>query len=336
MGNSKNKEFYVVARTADITGLGAIVVGVISHALYALDKGFLPIVDLKHYKNQYFKDGRTYKDNTWEYFFEQPSGYTLDDISSDSEVVISLNDRYSPYKKYNITYDKIPVCKKTVLSADLMKLKSDHQSLIKLNSSTKQYVESVSENIIANEPNVLGVLCRGTDYAVRCSFGEPKQPNSKQVIEKIYEFLKKHPEITKIYLATEDNFIYETFKKEFGDKLLDNNQYRFSYSGKDKPFLCDVKTERPNHSYQLGLEYLSSLYILSKCKYFIGGKCSGSVVAWIMQNSWQDFYIWELGCYGKSFIDRLFSKTVQRKDGKDYISYHFLGLKFRVRSKFKK
>ena len=106
MGNSKNKEFYVVARTADITGLGAIVVGVISHALYALDKGFLPIVDLKHYKNQYFKDGRTYKDNTWEYFFEQPAGYTLDDVSSDSEVVISLNDRYCSDKKYHITYDK--------------------------------------------------------------------------------------------------------------------------------------------------------------------------------------------------------------------------------------
>lgn len=336
MGNDKDKRFYIVARTPDVAGIGAIAVGTISHALYALDKGLLPIVDLKHYKNQYFKDGRTYKDNTWEYFFEQPAGYTLDDVSSDSEVVISLNDRYCSDKKYHITYDKLPISKKTFLCADLVKLKSNYQSLIKFSPSTKQYVESVSKNIIKNDSNVLGVLCRGTDYSVRRSFSEPVQPKLKQVIKKIYKFLKKHPEITKIYLATEDNNIYRTLKDEFGDRLLDNNQYRYSYNVESKLCICDIEPDRPNHNYQLAMEYLSSLYILSQCKYFIGGRCGGSIIAWIMQNSWQDLYIWDLGYYGKRFIDRLFSKTVQRKDGKDYISYHFLGFKFRVRSKFKK
>ena len=123
------------------------------------------------------------------------------------------------------------------------------------------------------------------------------------------------------------------FKKEFGDKLLDNNQYRFSYSDKEKPFLCDIKTERPNHNYQLALEYLSSLYIISKCKYFVGGLCAGTIVAWIMQNSWQNMYIWKLGYYGISLLDKLFSKTTEYKDGKDYVLCQFLGMKFRTKLK---
>ena len=63
-----NKKFYIIGTTRDITGIGAILIGYIGHALYAINNQMIPVIDLKHYKNQYFKDGRTYKDNTWEYF----------------------------------------------------------------------------------------------------------------------------------------------------------------------------------------------------------------------------------------------------------------------------
>ena len=79
-----DKKFYIIARTANVTGIGALIFGLTSHILYAISKGFIPIVDLKHYKNQYFKDGREYKDNSWEYFLEQPLGYSIDDIPDDA------------------------------------------------------------------------------------------------------------------------------------------------------------------------------------------------------------------------------------------------------------
>ena len=335
MKHTNQKKFYIVARTCNITGLGAIWISYLSHILYAIDNGFIPIIDLKHYKNQYFRDGRVYKDNTWEYFFEQPCGYSLDDIEPNSEVVISNNVLFNQNRKDNITVNITPVSGVTINDKHLMELKSRYQSFFKLSPTAKQFVEETYNKVIGNDPNVLGVLCRGTDYISRRSFGEPIQPSPSQVIGKVHEFLKKHPEITKIYLATEDNSIYETFKKEFGERLVDNNQYRFSYSDKEKPFLSDIKTERPNHNYQLALEYLSSLYILSKSKYFVGGRCAGSLIAWIIQNSWQDLYIWKLGYYGKNLKERLFSKTVQRKKGKDYLLYNFCGIKIKFKIKQK-
>ena len=331
MKHTNDKKFYIVARTCSIAGLGAIWIGYVSHALYAIDNGFIPIIDLKHYKNQYFKEGKTYRDNVWEYFFEQPCGYSLDDIAPDSEVVISDSIRF-PSSDYVMVSAKLPISNVMVSDKHVKELKSRYQSLFKLSPTAKQFVEETYNKVIGDDTNVLGVLCRGTDYISRRSFGEPIQPSPSQVIGKVHEFLKKHPEITKIYLATEDNSIYETFKKEFGERLVDNNQYRYSYTDKEKPFLSDIKTERPNHNYQLALEYLSSLYILSKSKYFVGGRCAGSLIAWIIQNSWQDLYIWKIGYYGKNLKERLFSKTVQRKKGKDYLLYNFCGIKI----KFKK
>ncbi len=325
------KKFYIVATPQDIAGIGAILIGEIAHALYAIDKGFIPIIDLKHYQNAYFKSGRIYKDNTWEYFFEQPCGYTLDDIDSDSdsEITISSHHRFPVGKNYKMTTDMLPISKTKTIKKLSLELKQRYQALFKFNSITKQYIEETYSKIIGNDTNVLGVLCRGTDYTIRRSFREPIQPTPKQVIKKVYEFLKKYPDIDKIYLATEDHSIYQIFKNEFGDKLLDNNQYRYSYSEKEKPYLSDIKTERPDHHFQIALEYLSSLYILSKCKYFVGGRCGGSLTAWLMENGWEDLYIWKLGRYGYSFKEKLFSKYTLRVNDKDYKVYSILGIKFK-------
>lgn len=328
----EKKTFYIIATTRNITGIGAIWIGYIAHTLYAIDNGYIPIIDLKHYQNQYFKDNRTYKDNTWEYFFEQPCTHTLNDIDEDSKIIISTNSRMSSRNKYNIWGNRIPINSKTVLSQELLNLKSRYESAFKLSPTAQEYVKNNFNNIIGNETNILGILCRGTDYIVRRSFGEPIQPKPEIVIKKAHEFLKKHPEIKKIYLATEDNNIYETFKKEFGDKLLDNKQYRYTYNKNHKPFLSESQVDRPNHNYKLALEYLSSLYILSKCKYFIGGRCGGTIVAWLIQNSWQDLYIWKLGHYGRTFKERIFSKTVRSINGNDHNVYSILGIKIKVKT----
>ena len=86
-----SKKFYVISVTYNIEGLFAIVNSVINHCIYAKKQGYIPVINMKHYKNQYFKDNKAYKDNSWEYFFEQPAGYTLDDIKEEDEFIISPN-----------------------------------------------------------------------------------------------------------------------------------------------------------------------------------------------------------------------------------------------------
>ena len=46
-----NKKFYIIGRTAKVTGIGALMFGLTSHILYAISKGYIPIIDLMHYKN---------------------------------------------------------------------------------------------------------------------------------------------------------------------------------------------------------------------------------------------------------------------------------------------
>ena len=127
---NKGKKFYIIATTRYVTGIGAILSNYISHVLYAIDNGLIPIVDLKHYQNQYFKDGRTYKDNSWEYFFEQPCGYSLNDIDSDSEVIISDNTLRTSNKDYCITGKALPISNVIISDKHLKELKSRYQDLL--------------------------------------------------------------------------------------------------------------------------------------------------------------------------------------------------------------
>ena len=55
------EKFYVICVTYKIEGLFAIVNSVLDHVIYARENGYIPIVDLKHYYNQYFKDNRVFK-----------------------------------------------------------------------------------------------------------------------------------------------------------------------------------------------------------------------------------------------------------------------------------
>ena len=327
------RNIYIIGRTCNVTGIGAILVGMTSHILYALDRGFTPIIDLKHYKNQYFKDGRTFKDNAWEYFFEQPCNIGLNDIKDDDNIIISENELFTKDEKYTLKVQKLPINKN---STDyLQELKLKYRSAFKFNKETLEYINNTYNKLIGDDKNVLGVLARGTDYLVRKSFGESVMPKPEEIIEKVKEYLKKYPDITKIYLATEDNTIYKKFKDEFGDRIIDNNQYRYDYDSKELQCLSEIDTGLKNHSYNIARDYLASLYILSKCKYFLGGRCTGTVIPYVMTDSWEDFYIWDLGFYGKpkNLLENIFS--IKRCAGKTHedlgITILWLKLRFRLK-----
>lgn len=93
-----DKIFYIICFDYETQGLFAIVKSVLSHIMYAVDKGWIPVVDLKNYSCQYQQKG----ENSWELFFEQPCGYTLEDISRSNRVVISYYGMY-PYNTYDFT-----------------------------------------------------------------------------------------------------------------------------------------------------------------------------------------------------------------------------------------
>lgn len=327
-----SRKIYIVATTFKIEGLFGIVNSVVNHCEYAYNNGYIPIVDMKHYANQYFKDGKVFKDNSWEYFFEQPSGIGLDDIKDEDEIVISKNLYVLDVSTFLFLGD-LPVDNATINSEEIVKKKLSQKSLLKFNKKTKEYLEENFSKLVGSGDDVLGILCRGTDYTNKKPRNEEIQPNPETVIEKAKEVIKKNPQIKRIYVATEDNEIYQKFKKEFGDILIENSQYKYSLEDKslNYDYISNIKVDRKDHNYNLAKEYLLSIYILSKCRYFIGGRTTGTKWAWLLSEKWEYFYIWKLGKYGKSIIQQMFSVYSEDSGIKKYKVYNIFGIKIKTK-----
>ena len=71
--NKRYPKIYYIRIRDNKLGLFGIVCQVISHCKYADSKGYVPVVDLKHYPNQYLDKKKLGKVNSWEFFFEQPT-----------------------------------------------------------------------------------------------------------------------------------------------------------------------------------------------------------------------------------------------------------------------
>ena len=151
---------------------------------------------------------------------------------------------------------------------------------------------------------ILGVLARGTDYTGVKPYNHAIQPDAEMLTSVINEYCTKY-HCNKIYIATEDAGILEYMKGIFGDRLLYTNQRRIkNISG----YLNENKDFAERDSLEKGIEYLTSIYLLSRCNGIIAGRTSGTVGACIMANNYEFRYFFALGSYG------IEDKIMQRKD----------------------
>ena len=234
----KIRNVYIIGTTRTIDGIFALANSVMSHIHYAISNGFIPVVDLKHYKNQYFKKDREYKDNVWEYFFEQPCGISLDDIKEEDNIHISENV-FHPDAEYYFTPDCLPISQNNDLY-QISDKKQDVMKYLKFKPDIIQYFDEQYKKIIGNKSEVLGVLCRGTDYNKKGLLHEQKQISTKLLIKKIKTFLNKNKNIKYIYLTTEDKNLYNEFKSVFKDIIIDNPQYMYDSFTDNNKFLADI------------------------------------------------------------------------------------------------
>src|SRR5262249_54981584 len=125
----------------------------------------------------------------------------------------------------------------------------------------------------------------------------PIQPTIEQVIEKAEEVITKH-NCSHIFLATEDSDIFNRLNEKFARKLLYVEQRRYSSKEFEKVnAISQVESDSTSDKYKLALDYLSSIYILSKCECFIGGVCGGTQGVYLMSKGFKYDYLWDLGIY---------------------------------------
>ena len=260
-----DKFFYVIRVDYEMAGIMAIVKSTLSHIVYAKE----PF-------------------NVWTKFFTQPCKYDLCDIKHSKNLIISKNIQV-PYKKYGINVDALYGDKFL-----LAKYKQEFKSNIHFNTETQHFMKNTFDKIIGGK-RCLGVLARGTDYLDCHPKGHPVQPEPLVLLKKAEEVMKKF-DYHYLFLATEDKRIHDVFNKHFGERLLFNNQKLLSSMSNTK-YISQLNDKDGLKSEKDILNYLSSLYILSKCNAFIGGCTAGTIGAYMMSDQYEYEYFWNLGHY---------------------------------------
>jgi hypothetical protein len=285
-----DKLFYIIGFSCEYMGLFAIIKTVLSHIIYAVERGYIPVVNLKDFTNQYIEKGLEGVQNSWELFFLQPADYKLGDIFKSQNIILGKDVSFPTYK-YKIFIQLLNKKNKYKLQY----FASYYNKYIHFNEETKCYVENELKNILNDNDRTLGVLCRGTDYIQRKPPNHPIQPNPLDVINKAKEIYSQL-NYNKIFLATEDKHVYELFKMNFGDILITNKQELYEIPDEIQ-FLSEITYNNNCDRYMKGLKYLSSIYILSKCNFFIGGRTAGTLGVYFMSNGFEYDYLWDIGYY---------------------------------------
>jgi hypothetical protein len=289
-----DKIFYIIGYSEFTAGLFSLINAVLNHIVYAKKFGYIPVVDFQNYRTQYLEPDAQGKENAWEYFFEQPMGYSLCDINKSKNIILSSKASNPRIRILNFSLN---LSKNQELRRYYNGL---FQKYIRPTKVTKDYLAADEARIFIENRKVLGILCRGTDYTHKKPAGHEVQPDPDDVIMKAEDVIKKY-NCTHIYLATEDQDIFDIFIKHFGNIILSNSQTRFSTEELENvQFIANTREKREHDKYFLALEYLSSVNILSKCPCFIGGQTTGTFGVYAMTTGFEYNYTYDLGKYPAS------------------------------------
>ena len=91
----------------------------------------------------------------------------------------------------------------------------------------------------------------------------------------------------------------ELFQSKFPGRVLVNDRRYYESPDYHAIPLWDVHHKRERDSYFRGVEYLSSMDLLSRCDIMVGGLCGGSQAALLMnQGKYKEVHLFDCGNYG--------------------------------------
>lgn len=266
-------KFYVIRSDGTDEGLLSLYLGRVREIHRRIEEGYTPIIDWQNYKTQYNVDFPVKgTKNAWEYYFEQPCRYSLDDVYK------SKNVRLSGW----VIRDESPAPE---ITPNMMEI-----------APVKKYIYDMAEEKIQSFgiDDMAGILARGTDYTSLKPAGHPIAPTPEEISAKLDEFLERYGS-RKIFLATEDENIYAFFREKYGDMIFtSDNELVRNYSGRGY-IAGEIEAE---NKYKFGLDYLVKMICLSRCKYLIAADTAGSRFARLINNGkYIAEYVFRLGTY---------------------------------------
>lgn len=294
--NASAKKYYIIRRDNNLVGLFSYVITHIYYIKDAIERGYIPVIDMLHYDNQYRLFGRM-PSNTWEFFFEQPLKKGLRSVSlhmNTSEVLLGCSDEPDAKLRPNDTIEFFEN-----VEGQLDFYRDICHKYIRPRKSVIREVEHEWREYFSTNDRVLGVLARGTDYTNLKPHMHAIQPSVEMVIEETEKKLKEW-NCNKIFVATEDSSIFESMKKTFGD-ICYTNKRRFVDYNKNGYIQESIPAEHSGYNKIItGRNYLKTIMMLSKCNCILGGRTSGLIGAFIMSDGFECQHVFDLGRYGEN------------------------------------
>ena len=291
--NYKGKKYGIIRRNTPHCGLFSFFIVILGGINKCIEEGLIPIIDMQTYKNPYLESEQVGKSNAWEFWFMQPMGIGLDQVKMSETVIIDADkdipENCRPVISMDFLTNPYALCYWRNICKKYIKIKPDVAEVL---------VERKKTILDSADGKILGVLCRGTDYLLLKPQGHPVQPDDEEVIVKAKEIMEER-KCQNIFLATEDNDIFQRFRQVFGDRLLENPQQR--YSGVSGHLLADIMETDKTNKMENGLNYLTSVYLLSKCDCLIAGRVSGLLGTLLLGGEYEYSYFWNYGVYGQNY-----------------------------------
>lgn len=227
-------------------------------------------------------------DNIWEQFFEQPCP-NWEEMAADRDTTVLDKKEVMVFPGFQEIFS----------GARVALWRNLYQSFVRFCPPVQEYIDGEVRGLLEEGRRVLGVLCRGTDYIQLRPTGHPVQPDLEEILDMAE---RKLGELSCdfIYLATEEGRIDRRFRERFPDKILVNRRVYYDeiFQKEQLTWIKDVHFDREDDDYWKGVEYLSSLVILSKCHAIVAGNCGGSQAAVFMNDgTYEDVHIYDMGLY---------------------------------------
>ena len=288
-GDPSKPTYYIIRRQSESTGLFARFNMIAGRIRHALTNGWLPVVDMQNYPNPYLPPEKFGKENSWEYYFEQPLRIGLEQAYAGDNVILSEDSLkiFSPW--WGMDYFEN---RDNVLTEWRMLVKL---GLLKIKDNLLKEMFAVREKLFAPNDRVLGVLLRGTDYVAKKPYGHPIPPPIEFAVSIVVDKMQEW-QCNKIFLATEDKTIVQTFKQVFGELCVTFNREYVDYKPGQAVGLVHI--DRPNDHFIQGKDYLMQMVLTSTCNCFVAARCSGSVGVMMLADKFEHTYFFNLGKYG--------------------------------------
>ena len=281
----KNKDvvFFLIKWKEKNHGLYSMTMNMLPYIVYAVKKGYIPVIDLKNsYMPSIQDSNKEGKENAWEYYFEQPfAPYSLEDVYQSKNVVLKIEELCKMNRPdWNAMFP--------AREDELKYWSSMFCTYIRLNKDLRNRTELVAAEIMQNQ-KVLGISVRAGYRAImmknmRIINGHPVQPTCEELIKIIEQKLEEWS-YDVFFLACDDREYHDQIEEYFGTRCLSMKRRLRNYFINGKPYSTSEEAfkEFIGSSFrETTEEYVIETAILAQCDslYTTGG--GGSEFAYFM------------------------------------------------------